>query len=334
MEGLRAGVRRVLSSGVTALLNWTRRQGVETAVHLLVGHLAGARAIMAALARERLRPKALDAGLTSGEILDELGELRDFVERLRDHELALAAKLKQILHWGARLARLEPKCARVAGLYRAGTLPLVEALPQLLDRADEDFDTGDQALGFLKARGLVASERGTLEPGAILQPGDDYLVAGRAELGALRRLTEVFAKTVEVECALVLEAEPPVRRDILAVLGVRAKSDATHPSHQAQDAQDAHDAQRERGVAEAEGIAEDEASFARASAEGKERQESLESTDEDGREAESGGETLPHRPSSTQPMEADDGLAYDIACHIAELDRLDDKAIDREAVRP
>jgi hypothetical protein len=136
--------------------------------------------------------------------------LDDFLASLRTLEYALTARLLQARKRAEEMRRSDSRLRQMIALFVAGTVPLVDAAAELGDTDARNFDGADSALTFLRSRGLLAPDAAGLELVSHLAVGEDYLVAGRIELGALLDLAATFLDTLDLLYDLPAAAEDDV----------------------------------------------------------------------------------------------------------------------------
>jgi hypothetical protein len=141
-------------------------------------------------------------------------DLDDFLATLRTLEYALTARLLQARKRAEDMRRCDSRLKQLIALFVAGTAPLVDAAAELGDADARNFDCADSTLTFLRSRGMLASDAAGLELVSHLAVGEDYLVAGRIELGALLDLAATFLDTLDLLYELPVAPEDGV--DILA----------------------------------------------------------------------------------------------------------------------
>jgi hypothetical protein len=124
--------------------------------------------------------------------------LHDFIASLRTLEYSLTARLLQARNRAEEMRRSDSRLKQPIALFVAGTAPLLDAAAELGDTDARNFDGADSALAFLRSRGMLAPDAAGLELVPHLAVGEDYLVAGRIELGALLDLAATFLDTLDL----------------------------------------------------------------------------------------------------------------------------------------
>ncbi|MFT5510274.1 MAG: hypothetical protein ACI89J_003367, partial [Hyphomicrobiaceae bacterium] len=67
------------------------------------------------------------------------------------------------------------------------------------------FTTGADPIGYLRSRGLIDEEAGSLAAEATLSVSDDFRIAGHIEIGPLVDLVVTFLNTIELHFDLFPE---------------------------------------------------------------------------------------------------------------------------------
>src|SRR5690606_31731549 len=73
-------------------------------------------------------------------------------------EMRLVMRGLQARQRAEELGRIDPRTELIAGLFVAGTAPLVDAARELGDWTEFDFQTGDEIAEYLRSRGLIAPD--------------------------------------------------------------------------------------------------------------------------------------------------------------------------------
>lgn len=98
--------------------------------------------------------------------------------------------------------------AALLALFAGGTAALEDAVAELADRTAADFDAGLDPLAYLRTRGVVPAEAGTLAGVKVLAIGETFLVARRIELGPLLDMTAALLDALDVAYGLYAQSEP------------------------------------------------------------------------------------------------------------------------------
>ena len=148
----------------------------------------------------------LDAVLAAGEDLMTLGvaledpsksdganpawrELQGLVTDASELELSILARTQQARTWARDVAQYDDEIAPLLSLFSASTMMLADAAAELADRSFADFDGGTDPLAYLRGRGVIAADAGSLKSFGRLEIGEDFLVARRIALGPLLDVT-------------------------------------------------------------------------------------------------------------------------------------------------
>jgi hypothetical protein len=125
------------------------------------------------------------------------GSERSFVELIRGLEMSICARVLQIRDRSRELAKEDPRFKPMASLFSSGTAPLWDAVADLGDSTNADFQTGDDIVTYLRSRAMVAADAGTVSRFGRLSPTENFLVAERIELGILMDLCATYLDRLE-----------------------------------------------------------------------------------------------------------------------------------------
>jgi hypothetical protein len=158
----------------------------------------------------------LDAVLAAGEDLQRLshdyeaahqasaavptlatGGERRFVETVRGLEMAICARVLQIRDRSRELAKEDPRFKPMAVLFSSGTAPLWDAVADLGDSTNDDFQSGNDVVTYLRSRGMVDADAGCVNRFGSLAPNESFLIAERIELGGLMDLCATYLDRLE-----------------------------------------------------------------------------------------------------------------------------------------
>jgi len=140
----------------------------------------------------------VSAGSTPDMALRDLDRLREAVDDVRSLELTLIARLLKSRERAEELQRADPRLKLVSRLFLNGTIAISDAVPALTDVTAHDFETGDAALAYLRARELLAVDAAAPADGANLRITEAFPIAGRMPLGTLMDLVAQFLDTIEL----------------------------------------------------------------------------------------------------------------------------------------
>ncbi len=150
-----------------------------TSVYVVADHLDGILAAGEDILKQRVDLAAEPAGQMPGEAL------RRFVELVRSLEMILIAHALQARTRAKELVDADAPLKRLLALFAGGTAVLEDAVAELGDATLSDFDTADDPLAYLRSRGLLAADAGSLRCVERLVIGEDFLVVERISLGVL-----------------------------------------------------------------------------------------------------------------------------------------------------
>jgi hypothetical protein len=135
----------------------------------------------------------------------QLSVQRRFVERVRTLELVMVLRVLQARRRAEDLRRADARVAPMAGLFIGGTAALADAAAELGDATYVNFQTGDDAIAYLRSRGVIGVDAPGLMSLDQLAVGPEFLVAGRISLGPLVDLAATFLDTLEMFYELYAE---------------------------------------------------------------------------------------------------------------------------------
>lgn len=133
--------------------------------------------------------------------------LEPFVAQLKVYELtivsrALAAR-RRIEETRAVLRRENPIVGTLFGSYLGGTASLEDAVTELADRVGGDFDGGLDPLAYLRTRGIIPADAGTILAGTrVIAAGEGFLVARRIRIGELLDMVAAFLDALDTAYGL------------------------------------------------------------------------------------------------------------------------------------
>ncbi len=174
------------------------------AAYLLADHLDAVLAHGEDLLATGWRPEKL-ARCASTIAAQEDGQRRT-IDAVRVLELALLSRALKARERSAELALRDGRFAPVARLFAAFTGQLEDAAREAGDATDDDFETGDASLAYLRSRGLIAADWATYDDCGAIVVTPSFRVAKRIELGPLLDLVATFLDTLDVHFELYPEA--------------------------------------------------------------------------------------------------------------------------------
>jgi hypothetical protein len=179
-------------------------------LYLLGDHLDVALAMGEDLLAQRVALAGPTQTLTQAQHERQSRNLADFLATARSLELAVTARLLQARRRAEDLKRVQGGLKPLISLFIAGTAPLVDAAADLGDNSERDFETGADALSFLRSRAVIARDTAGLERLSAVAVTEDYLVGSRIRLGALLDLAAAFLDALELMFDLRLASEQTV----------------------------------------------------------------------------------------------------------------------------
>lgn len=147
------------------------------AVYLLADHLD---AVLAS-GEDLLAAKAdVAAAPTAAASWDEV---RTLVARARTMELSIVSRVLQARARARDLGHQDGLVGAMMRMFVGGTAIVPDALTELADRTGVDFDAGLDPLAYLRTRGLIPPDAGSLAGIERITVGEDFLIARRIPLG-------------------------------------------------------------------------------------------------------------------------------------------------------
>ncbi|HPG88486.1 MAG TPA: hypothetical protein PLD46_02450 [Hyphomicrobium sp.] len=165
----------------------------------------------------------LDAALAAGEDLIVRGQnwralaeesagdaafaiaQRELAEDVRGLELMLAARILKSREHAQALAAIDKRFSVIANLFVAGTAILLDSVKESGDAREDDFETGDGIVAYIRSRGLIAPEAANVLIPAQLTIDDQFLVAKRLTLGPLMDMAAAFLDALDTQYDLFVE---------------------------------------------------------------------------------------------------------------------------------
>jgi hypothetical protein len=198
---------------------------VPASVYLIADNLDAALAAGEDLLRQSHDYESVHLASTFAPAL-AAGSERGFVELVRALEMTICARVLQIRDRSRELAKEDPRFKPMASLFSSGTAALWDAVADLGDRTNTDFQTGDDVVTYLRSRAILAADAGTVSRFGRLSPTETFLVAERIELGVLMDLCATYLDRLEDFYELFADdaAAMIIRDDI--VVGIAAARSA------------------------------------------------------------------------------------------------------------
>lgn len=130
---------------------------------------------------------------------------REIAEEIRGLELILIARVIKARDYARALVQFDARFGPIANLFASGTALLMDAIEECSDATDEDFETGDGLIAYVRNRGLIAPDAASVTNPAQLTIDDSFLVAKRVALGPLMDMAAAFLDALEAHYVLFVE---------------------------------------------------------------------------------------------------------------------------------
>jgi len=183
-------------------------------VYLLADHLDSALAAGEDLLKSTLSWHAADPRAPEG-LTEQRHAERAAIDAARTLEMVLLARVLKSRESAQELAKIEGQFKLITRLYTSGTEIVADAAKSLTDETSYAFDAGDSITGYLRSRGLIAEDEAAPLEAASLTVTEQFLVAGKMQLGPLLDLIAMFLDTLETHFELY---DQPQRSGATAVL--------------------------------------------------------------------------------------------------------------------
>jgi hypothetical protein len=132
---------------------------------------------------------------------------RALAEDVRGYELILIAHTIKAREHARALSQTDKRFAPVSELFASATAILMDAVTECGDATDDDFDTGDGLVAYVRSRGLIAPDAANVANAAQLTIDDSFLVAKRLALGPLLDMSAAFLDALDLQYELFVEEE-------------------------------------------------------------------------------------------------------------------------------
>lgn len=132
---------------------------------------------------------------------------RAIAEDVRGYELILIAHTIKAREHARTLSQTDKRFAPVSDLFASATAILMDAVTECGDATDDDFDTGDGLVAYVRSRGLIAPDAANVAHSAQLTIDDSFLVAKRLALGPLLDMSAAFLDALDLQYELFVEEE-------------------------------------------------------------------------------------------------------------------------------
>jgi hypothetical protein len=170
-------------------------------VYLLADHLDSALAAGEDLLKSTLRWNAGDPRALEG-LAAQRHQERAAIDAARTLEMVLLARVLKSRATAQELAKLDSQFKLITRLYTSGTEIVADAARGLTDETTYAFDAGDGITSYLRTRGLIAEDAPAPLEAARLTVTEQFLVAGKMQLGPLLDLIAMFLDTLETHYEL------------------------------------------------------------------------------------------------------------------------------------
>ncbi len=124
---------------------------------------------------------------------------RALAEDVRGYELILIAHAIKAREHARTLSQTDKRFAPISDLFVGGTAILMDAVSECGDATDDDFDTGDGIVAYVRSRGLIAPDAANVSNAAQLTIDDSFLVAKRLALGPLLDMAAAFLDALDTQ---------------------------------------------------------------------------------------------------------------------------------------
>lgn len=183
-------------------------------VYLLADHLDTALAAGEDLLKSELSWNASDPRAPEG-LTEQRHAERAAIDAARTLEMVLLARVLKSRESAQELAKIESQFKLITRLYVSGTEVVAEAARSLTDETAYAFDAGDGVTAYLRSRALIAEDAPAPLEAANLAVTEQFLVAGKMQLGPLLDLIAMYLDTLETHFELY---DQPQRSGVTAVL--------------------------------------------------------------------------------------------------------------------
>ena len=204
-------------------------------------------------------PATADGGATlAGQIAAE----RQVIERVRTFEALLIGRVLKARKRASVLAKSVGDLASITQLFVSATALLVDAIEELGDSTQADFDSADGYIPYLRNRGVIPVDSYALPEERRISLGNaDFLVAGRLQLAPLTEMIVAFLDALEAHYDLYPDEtiktghhkkESGELADILTTIRAQAAQDVARGNTPDQNTSTSRSASRSDAVSEAD----------------------------------------------------------------------------------
>lgn len=178
----------------------------ETPVYLLAEHLDATLAAIEDL-RATTPPVTMPSPQRPGM---PYASLAGWVRQLERHEASALLRAERARALTVEAMNADARLETLGKLFLAGTAALDEAIKSFTDRTGHAFQRGGDALAYLRQRGVLDAEAGTMTITEETRIGDDFRLAGIIEVEPLGDLVATFLDMLDIHYDLF----PPLAPDM------------------------------------------------------------------------------------------------------------------------
>lgn len=184
------------------------KSDLHPSIYLLADHLDAALAAGEDLLALSMIVTELASRTSQRTVRNDETRLSQFLSRARTLEASLVAHVLQARRRALEVPRPDAHLKPLVQLFIGGTAALVDAATDYGHPDTLAFDQGADRMAYLRSRGLVAKDAGSLMPTTKLEIGDEFRLSARIELGALLDLVATFLEALDLRYGLYPDAEP------------------------------------------------------------------------------------------------------------------------------
>jgi hypothetical protein len=176
----------------------------ETPVYLLAEHLDATLAAIEDL-RVTTPPVTMPSPQRPGMPRPSLA---GWVRQLERHEASALLRAERARALTVDAINADARLETLGKLFLAGTAALDEAIKSFTDRTGHAFQRGGDALAYLRQRGVLDAEAGTMTITETTRIGDEFRLAGIIEVEPLGDLVATFLNTLDIHYDLFSPLAP------------------------------------------------------------------------------------------------------------------------------
>lgn len=133
-----------------------------------------------------------------GEDARDPQTINSFVRDVQRLELAVAMRALRAREYARELKRTDARFKTIADLFLGGTNPLADALEALAQPGGDAFETGQDPVGYLQARGVIPDDVAAHSETDVTEISEDFRLGGVVEVGPLMDLVASFLDAIEI----------------------------------------------------------------------------------------------------------------------------------------